>query len=84
MIKLCGKDKLLIRLERKPFTKVKTGDYFEDYEFFIEKSTVSNAEELRNLKAILPATIFNFTQPTLIEGEQYIVITANNLICAVK
>jgi len=81
---LHGKDKILIRLERKPQVKIQTGDLFNDYEFFIESSTVEEAEKIRNKKAILPATIFNFTQPTLIEGNLYIVISANNLICAVE
>ncbi len=81
-IVLCGEDKILIRLERKPFIKMSSGDFFMDYDFFIEDSTVSNAEELRNLSAILPATIFQFTQPTEINGQLYIVISANNLICA--
>ncbi len=83
-ITLCGEDKILIRLERKPFVEIATGDHFADYEFFIEDSTVSNAEEIRNLKAILPATIWQFTQPTNIDGILYIVISANNLIAAVK
>ncbi len=81
---LTGDDLILIRLEKNPLVKMETGDIFNDYEFFVEDSTVQNKEEIRNLKAILPSTLFNFTSPVEIDEDKYIVISANNLICVVK
>jgi len=83
MIKLANQNKILIRLDRKPWKKMLTGDYFKDYTMFIQESTLPTKTEnsmIKNKEAVLAPTIFNHIQPTLIEGELFMVIASVNLI----